>query len=443
MVALRGLCVFAVCTTAAPAAPLLANGGGPNCASFVQVVSQRDRRWLTDDAGVPERAKAPRAPTDPWDASTAAQPKQMLPGSRSQVVLLETPKDRGGQQMAKFGSTAREAPPASRGPWNRSIAVQPKQMLPGSQSQVVLLETPKDRGGQQMAEDKAPMLTHTLDLLGLRREGSAGVWLLGAYILLVGSMAVAYFCYVSVSSEPSPRPLGNKEPQTKPLRSPAPSQEPLGVEDAGRRSGVVEARLRTTDSAMRPNSSNPKAAGAVAVAQFCPELMVPPNCECTLVIPVGPEMEFNITDVSGSVVLRVSTNMLSGGGGPGSLTLTTADSRTVALVRPAGSTTPVTEFHLLRTSGELFGRLTCLEEGRYQLTTHGGSPPMNFWGSFVDHAVNVTDEGRGLLATTELSHVEFDPAGEYYRLRVAPLTDVGLILCSLLAVDRLGGKGRR
>eukprot|EP00913_Durusdinium_trenchii_P025009 g23474.t1 len=74
------------------------------------------------------------------------------------------------------------------------------------------------------------------------------------------------------------------------------------------------------------------------------------------------------------------------------------------------------------------------DEG-YELTLPDGM--IYFWGSFDHHAVNITDEGGKLLATTELCCSDWDPTGEFYRLRVAPMVDVGLLLCSLVCIDQV------
>lgn len=183
---------------------------------------------------------------------------------------------------------------------------------------------------------------------------------------------------------------------------------------------------------------------------FCPELMVPHDCECVLVIPVGTNLDFPISDASGNVVLCARAGAASPVGAEPrdmplvALTLTSVDGRPLALVCSLGDASGA--FHLLRSDGACFAGLVFVETGRYQLTVlrSAGAPlTMNFWGSFADHAVNVTEVGRGLLATTELCHVDFDPVGEYYRLRVAPATDVALVLCGLLAVDRLAASGGR
>jgi hypothetical protein len=255
-----------------------------------------------------------------------------------------------------------------------------------------------------------------------------------------------------------------------------------------------------------PARRRPKTAPVIEEpsTDFCEDLVVPPNSECILVVPllpIGRNGSFSISDTSGVPVLRVAPvrgDALGGDGDTGeaydkilptlppcsalslgpsrprrtmdklsfvpysgsrmhtgamhsgsqvpltpglsSLQLMTADGKVLAQCRatrhdPGG----VFECHLLRADGAHFGTLTSDEnEDRYTLSTLNKTT-LNFWGSFEHHAVNITDEAGELLATTERCNTEFDASSEYFRLRVAPGADVGLVVCSLLCIDHLGG----
>ncbi|CAJ1439799.1 unnamed protein product [Effrenium voratum] len=98
-------------------------------------------------------------------------------------------------------------------------------------------------------------------------------------------------------------------------------------------------------------------------------------------------------------------------------------------------------FALMRADGAHHATLQRNNEEGYELSAPDRS--MFFWGSFDHHAVNITDEGGKLLATSELCSADWDPTGEFYRLRVAPLVDVGLLLCSLVCIDQVAALGRR
>lgn len=183
---------------------------------------------------------------------------------------------------------------------------------------------------------------------------------------------------------------------------------------------------------------------------LCQDLVVPSGCECELLVPIHLEHEsqrkYPIADAEGLVVLYVSTTSGemttarggasydsgwqatlhgggSGGGGGGML----------ACCRAMGPA----EFHFLHANGAYFGKLTrsSTEDG-FVLTTLSGAR-LHFWGSFKDHALNITDEAGKLCATTELSMAEPPSSGEACcRLRAAPQVDVGVMLCSLLCIGK-------
>lgn len=241
-----------------------------------------------------------------------------------------------------------------------------------------------------------------------------------------------------------------------------------------------------------PSPSGCRAAGAAPSADdieqanavdpyFCPDLVVPQSCECILLIPIQPlgQGSFEVTDLTGHAVLRVvprqanvkpwgPASALALGGreaascrearlGLQRLVLLTGHGTILAQCglapgRPAAAQRAqgrAAEFHILRSSGDYFAKLTRNEgQERYTLGTRTGTR-LYFWGSFERHAANVTDDSGKLLATTE-EHASgampvstpVGPAGaskesSHYKLRVAPLMDVGLVLCGLLCIEHL------
>jgi len=194
---------------------------------------------------------------------------------------------------------------------------------------------------------------------------------------------------------------------------------------------------------------------------FCPDLVVPSGCECILKVPTatlsrGP---FNVTDVSDNAVLHVESRVLNvrpsivPGGRDAEqrqqhrLVLTTEDGTIMAQCGP--SLTQARECVLLRAAGDHFAKITGTEEKAYTLTTRTGLK-LFFWGSFEDYAMNVIDSSGRLIAKTG-NISEIPASGEnitaaaaqssqgapIYRLRVAPLMDVGLVLCGLLCIQHL------
>lgn len=165
---------------------------------------------------------------------------------------------------------------------------------------------------------------------------------------------------------------------------------------------------------------------------FCPDLVVPQGCECVLLVPSPPPSggSSNVCDVNGHVVLNIiHENLIEA---DWQITLAAGSGQPLAKCRlrrePDRS-----DFDLFRASGDCFATLISDGHDRYALSGRGRR--LHFWGSFSHHAVNVTDDSGVLLATTELCSATFDRSRSYYRLRVAPLADVGLVLCSLLCID--------
>lgn len=217
-------------------------------------------------------------------------------------------------------------------------------------------------------------------------------------------------------------------------------------------------------------------------AEFCPDLVVPKSCECVLLVPIRPVSSgpYDVCDPNGQVVLRVvpKSNTMhatsswasfapvarnTGGllksfssaslrasaahwqsGGMGSswhlqLITGTGDLLGQSCICPSRTSDATAgsqvEFKMLRADGSAYATLQRSAQDNFQLVT--SSKKIHFWGSFDHHAVNITDDVGKLLATTELCAAAFDPSGEYFRLRAAPLVDVGLLLCSLICIDHL------
>lgn len=180
--------------------------------------------------------------------------------------------------------------------------------------------------------------------------------------------------------------------------------------------------------------------------QFCPDLVVPQQCECILVVPVyAPVGNFSVCDLNGRAVLHASSK--NGGtaakdrGDLWQLSVQTATGEALAhcveVKSAAGSSATELEFNILDAKAAYFGNLVTLPgQQHFQLTTQAGDK-LHFWGNFQTQAVNVTDEQGGLLATTEPCGVDFDQTGIYYRLRVAPLANVGHSLCALLCIGQI------
>jgi len=201
---------------------------------------------------------------------------------------------------------------------------------------------------------------------------------------------------------------------------------------------------------------------------FCQDLVVPPACECVLKVPLrclskGP---FEACDPNDNAVLRVEPRPLhqAVGGAQGflKLVLTTEFGTTVAQCMPSpariAGQSPEREQRecvLLRASGETFAviKMEVDDSERYTLTTKLDGR-LHVWGNKQEQALNIVDSSGKLVAKTcrmtdnldfipsgamagQRPNVSMDPDKVYFTLGVAPLIDVGLILCVVLCIQHL------
>jgi len=200
---------------------------------------------------------------------------------------------------------------------------------------------------------------------------------------------------------------------------------------------------KTTAEVVRP----PQVLTPLEDHYFCPDLVVPAGCECILLVPTklrGSETQ-HITDSNGSIVLSVTA---SDTGPSVRRKLVAGNNVTLAECGRARSSLPgdtrsVIEFELISASGEVWAQISYEPrqgaEDRCVITTKN-EQQLHMFGSVRYNALNMTDVQGGLLATTE-PVVEQGPLGEppgsTCRLRVAPLADVGLVLCALICLQHL------
>eukprot|EP00747_Dinoflagellata_sp_TGD_P163993 gnl/TRDRNA2_/TRDRNA2_183325_c0_seq1.p1 gnl/TRDRNA2_/TRDRNA2_183325_c0~~gnl/TRDRNA2_/TRDRNA2_183325_c0_seq1.p1 ORF type:complete len:708 (-),score=74.56 gnl/TRDRNA2_/TRDRNA2_183325_c0_seq1:237-2360(-) len=306
--------------------------------------------------------------------------------------------------------------------------------------------------------EMGPYLNYGLAALGFstRHETGSTVFLVMALVLILLALAAAcaYSFLTPTKSRRTQEPASWTVPSGRgTLRSPmsryaaTPSFQPMPTPTSR-----ASPSPRTSFDMYKPDAD-----------QFCPDLIVPPMNECILVIPLSAVSlpTFIVSDIAGSPVLRVESSFeIASGREPSlprglqsassvkQLLVTTAAGYVLARCRPAPVPTGMPDtrskpaFQLLRARGEYFAQITHADDQeRFVLETLNGAR-VHFCSagtSFEDHAVNITDDKGDLLASTDLCTADFDPMGEYYRLRVAPNTDVGLVLCGLLCLEHMGG----
>jgi len=168
-------------------------------------------------------------------------------------------------------------------------------------------------------------------------------------------------------------------------------------------------------------------------ALLCPEMVVPPSCECNLRVPtkVRVDNSIDVTDANGYEVMRI---MFLKQGGQQQILLT-GHGDMLAQCRPALGTHG--EFHLLRPHGEYFGKLRHGSARDEYLVQTASGVELTVRGSA--HTVNMTDTGGRLLAMTEPETGDTTPSSgnEACLLHVAPLIDVSIVMCGLMIINHL------
>jgi hypothetical protein len=219
----------------------------------------------------------------------------------------------------------------------------------------------------------------------------------------------------------------------------------------------------TAESHHQPRQSDRQSEPPISVRrQLCPELVVPRGSECVLAVRTVvsgrlQQVEFDILDVNGKPVLRVEVSPQFGAHSrPWPAQLQRSPTIALKSLNARESTGGFTlcyccnvikedegsgskrNVYIYKDDDELFAHLMKDEiRKRYVLTSGRLGLQLLFEGNFEEHAVDVTNEARELLAATEPGVMEFDPLNKYYKLRVAADVDVGLVLCGLLAIDQM------
>lgn len=276
----------------------------------------------------------------------------------------------------------------------------------------------------------------------LQREPQAFTIIVVALVVLmtVALGTFVHFIYMHQQDDgPSPP---QQEVRTRALKQP-PSSRPSG--------GTPMQSQRSSRGSARGDS-----------ALLCPELVVPDGTECVLAVPVvsGPVMEavssFGVCDKKGKALLNVAVDVSPSSEAPAGhaferIMLMSSKSNgghlayCELLIPMNRSATASTRCMVFKQEGNLFARLDMIaksttpngEYEHYMLKGASGGWQLDFYGSLVDRTFNVTNDQSQLLATAEQSDFSFGRGGQYYQLRVAPLADAGLILCALLALDRM------
>lgn len=192
---------------------------------------------------------------------------------------------------------------------------------------------------------------------------------------------------------------------------------------------------------------------------LCTDLVVPPYGECVFALPVlqmpvwDDPIVREVTDRSGNPLLRLAlTRVACDQTKPTQsefVVLGRTDDQELAfceLELPASGQGD-TRCSIFCTSGDLFAHV---EEERHfpgaagerSFIVHGVAPlkwRLRFHGDFMRrkvYGINV-HTGRPVAVVTSDADFSFDTAQEHYKVRLGPLADSGLVLVSLVVIDRI------
>jgi hypothetical protein len=221
-----------------------------------------------------------------------------------------------------------------------------------------------------------------------------------------------------------------------------------------------------------------------AYEPLCPELMAPSDSECFIALPSlydvypGAGFERLVVSKTGSPIVRVNLTRMADGvpdvAGGGSYGVPGQILERISLVAfkrqnalgfcelqiPHGDSCTARQMkcHIYRPTGELFATLeeeavgvvrsllagtSTLGQKCYMLTTK--STGDRFWiqGDIAQRnllVVSEKDQQHPIIHVESGKQLQFNTDdGNYYRLRVKPRVDAGVVIMALLAIDRLPG----
>jgi len=290
-------------------------------------------------------------------------------------------------------------------------------------------------------------------------------YLLASLFALLGVVLAAMAFYMIFEPDFGPlqqrrqqRSLVGQNVRSRQSRASPPQCVPQGAE--------VVAPVQPPEPPKLPCTSQ----GGSEPAHLCPSLVVPPGMELLLRLREGiaPERRqsraFDVVDLKGIPLCRVIADAIGPDGA--AIRLELLDGTPLALVCAkgpscawstdllnSGSRSELSEAgagclnvaEIFSPEGEVYAVLSRRDwvygSYRYILRSTMGRRLLIFCGDFREKAVNVVNASGRLVSDTERCEVDFDNS-PYYQVRVAPNVDAGLVLCGLLAIDRLEGEGQ-
>ncbi|CAE7511212.1 LMF2 [Symbiodinium pilosum] len=312
--------------------------------------------------------------------------------------------------------------------------------------------------------------TH-VGLISRRSVPDPAILILGLLSTIMALTAVMAFC----SAAPVPRPKVETEGKRPVARYPAPTAGELASASRQMHNGPDQGArgerqypptggagpyssvsVPAASAASLPPPKRPSHVGGEAGAMFswsprsseeedtlCPCLVVPEGMEFVFAVrevlaDQRQELSFSVVDLEGSPLSHIIVNE-SGSGPQCGIFLQMLDREPLASIRTdMFFEKPRRLPEICLPSGEVFCSLERDGSREYVLRDQHQQKLLRLQGNFRDKAVKVISKSGQLVALSERCIIDLD-GGTHYQVRVAPQTDAGLVLCSLLAVDKIEG----
>mmetsp|Transcript_27220 Transcript_27220/g.49634 ORF Transcript_27220/g.49634 Transcript_27220/m.49634 type:complete len:503 (-) Transcript_27220:105-1613(-) len=186
---------------------------------------------------------------------------------------------------------------------------------------------------------------------------------------------------------------------------------------------------------------------------LCPGLVVPPGKDCVLALPTFRTLNvfsrnsvvFSVRDLNGSSMIQgeIFAEQWSPNGVGGQpvarLCMTTPSGESgpeLASVKASVDAGVARSAYIYDGHGSIFGHFARDPfRSSYVLTSRRLGQQVCFVGDFTSQHGTVIGDNDEPMAEVDPCHLNFDPAGEHFRIRVFSQVDVCLVLCGLLAIQ--------
>lgn len=194
-----------------------------------------------------------------------------------------------------------------------------------------------------------------------------------------------------------------------------------------------------------------------ATRHLCPGLVVPPGNECILAVPAlrsasrdGSIASLNVQDLDGKSVIQAeivaphsvgqspdgSMQICLRAGGAVAQNLGDEAPPMLAYCKAGPGAGSRQSVNIYDACDEFFAEIAQdRSRSHYVLTSGRVGLKLFFKVSEQNHEMSVMSDEHQLMADTAVAEMPFNPSGLYYKLRVVSNVDVGLILCSLFAIE--------